>query len=339
MAASAFIVGCSGHSLTRLETDFIRDADPWGLILFKRNIDSPQQVKSLTDAFRAAVGRGDAPVLVDQEGGRVQRLGPPHWRKYPPGRTYGRLRANDPLTGREIARLGARLIAHDLSSVGITADCLPVLDVPQPGAHDIIGDRAYDVDPNVIAVLGRAAAEGLLAGKVLPVVKHAPGHGRALADSHENLPVVDAPFSRLSEEDFAPFRVLADMPMAMTAHVIYTAIDPKAPATTSRKVMRRIIRDLIGFDGLVMSDDVSMKALSGGFTERAEAAIKAGCDVILHCNGDMNEMKAVAAGVPSLAGSARRRAAAALARIRHEAEPLDVVEAWARFDAALATVA
>lgn len=339
MAVSAFIVGCSGYALTRTETDFLREANPWGLILFKRNVENPTQLKKLTDAFRAAVGRFDAPVLIDQEGGRVQRLGPPHWRKYPPGQAYGRLRANDPLTGREIARLGARLMAYDLLAVGVNVDCLPVLDVPQPGAHDIIGDRAYAADPDSIAVLGRAAAEGLLAGGVLPVIKHVPGHGRAVTDSHEALPVVDAPFGRLDAEDFAPFRVLSDMPMAMTAHVIYTAIDPKAPATTSKKVMRGIVRGLIGFDGLVMSDDLSMKALSGGFEDRAAAAIKAGCDVILHCNGDMNEMKAVASAAPRLAGAARRRATAALARIRHAPEPLDVVEARARFEAALATVA
>lgn len=183
----------------------------------------------LTDSFRNAVGRVDAPVLIDQEGGRVQQLGPPHWRKYPSGSVYGRLRANDPLIGRELARLGARLMAHDLISVGVTVDCLPVLDVPQKGAHDVIGDRAYGADAESVAVLGRAAAEGLLAGGVLPVIKHIPGHGRAGADGHDALPVVDAPLSRLDAEDFAPFRVLSDMPLAMTAHVVYTAIDPKAP--------------------------------------------------------------------------------------------------------------
>jgi len=335
MAVSALIVGCAGSALTRAEIDFLREADPWGMILFKRNVEDPTQLKRLTDSFRNAVGRMDAPVLIDQEGGRVQRLGPPHWRKYPPGSVYGRLRASDPLIGRELARLGARLMAHDLISVGVTVDCLPVLDIPQKGAHDVIGDRAYGADAESVAVLGRAAAEGLLAGGV---IKHIPGHGRAGADSHEALPVVDAPLSRLDAEDFAPFRVLSDMPLAMTAHVVYTAIDPKAPATTSKKVMRGVVRGLIGYDGLVMSDDLSMKALSGSFSERAASAIKAGCDVVLHCNGDMAEMKAIASATPPLAGTARRRATAALARIRHAPEPLDVVEGRARFEAALATL-
>ncbi|WP_342362575.1 beta-N-acetylhexosaminidase [Terrarubrum flagellatum] len=338
MAVSALIVGCVGPVLTRSELAFLREANPWGLILFRRNIESPGQVKELTDAFRSAVGRLDAPVLIDQEGGRVQRLGPPHWRKYPPGAVYGKLRANDPLTGREIARLGARLIAHDLKSVGITVDCLPVLDVPIEGAHNVIGDRAYGVDPDTIAILGRAAAEGLLAGGVLPVIKHMPGHGRAGADSHEALPEVDTPLGHLETSDFLPFKVLSDMPLAMTAHVVYRAIDPDRPATTSKKVMRRIIRGQIGYDGLVMTDDLSMKALSGSFSERAAAAIKAGCDMLLHCNGDMTEMTAIASAAPTLARSARRRATAALARITHDPEPLDVVEARARFDAALATI-
>ena len=336
---SALIIGCAGPALTRSEIAFIKDVDPWGFIIFRRNIETPAQLKSLTDSFRDAVGRVEAPVLVDQEGGRVQRLGPPHWSKYPAGRAYGRLRANDPLTGREIARLGARLIAHDLRSVGVTVDCMPVLDVPSPGAHDVIGDRAYADGADGVAVLGRAVAEGLLAGGVLPVIKHAPGHGRAGADSHEALPVVDASLSQLEIRDFAPFRVLADMPIAMTAHVVYRAIDPYNPATTSKKVMRRVIRGMIGFDGLVVSDDLSMKALNGSFAERSEAAIKAGCDMLLHCNGDMAEMMAVASAAPPLAGAAKRRAAAALARIRHAVEPLDVVEARARFDAALAAVA
>ncbi len=338
MAISALIVGCAGKELTRDEVAFLRDVEPWGFIIFRRNIDTPAQTAALIDSFRAAIGRSDAPVLIDQEGGRVQRLGPPHWPKYPPGRAYGRLRTNDPLTGREIARLGARLIAHDLKLLGITVDCLPVLDVPAAGAHDVIGDRAYGSDPETIAVLGRAAAEGLIAGGVLPVIKHIPGHGRAGADSHEALPEVDASRADLEARDFAPFRVLADMPLAMTAHVVYRAIDPARPATTSRKVMRGVVRGFIGYDGLVMSDDLSMKALTGTFAERAKASIRAGCDMLLHCNGDMAEMKAIASATPRLAGAAKRRAEAALARIRHAVEPLDVVEARARFDAALAAL-
>jgi beta-N-acetylhexosaminidase len=261
----------------------------------------------------------------------VQRLGPPHWPKYPPGRLYGTLSANDPLTRREIARLGARLMAHDLRALGINVDCLPVLDVPQPGAHDIIGDRAYAQDPDGIAVLGRAAAEGLLAGGVLPVIKHMPGHGRAGADSHEALPVVDASHAELSAVDFAPFRALSDMPMGMTAHVVYTAIDPKHPATTSRKAIHKVIRREIGFSGLLMSDDLSMKALSGDFADRTRDALKAGCDVVLHCNGVMHEMQAIARSVIKLSGKAKRRADAALARIAAAPEPLDEEAARRRF--------
>jgi beta-N-acetylhexosaminidase len=339
MSCRAWIAGCAGLEPTRAERAFFKAERPWGFILFRRNIESPDQVRKLVDGLRKAVDRADAPVLIDQEGGRVQRLGPPHWPKYPPGRAYGRIGSNDPLTRREIARLGARLIAHDLKALGITVDCVPVLDVPVPGAHDVIGDRAYAEEPRAIAVLGRAAAEGLIAGGVLPVIKHIPGHGRAGADSHLDLPVVDADRATLSETDFLPFRHLADMPLAMTAHVVYAAIDAKNPATTSRKVMREVVRGEIGYDGLVMSDDLSMKALAGAFDDRARAAIRAGCDMLLHCNGDMDEMKAIAAATPELKGRARRRADAALARIAHEPEPFDPVEGRARLDAALASIA
>ena len=336
MKTRAFIAGCSGHELTPDEVAFFQEAAPWGFILFRRNIDNPEQVRALCAALRETVGREDAPILIDQEGGRVQRMGPPHWPKYPSGATYGALHANDPLVQRELARLGARLIAHDLRSVGVTVDCLPVLDVPSPGAHDVIGDRAYGKTPEKVAVLGRAAAEGLLAGGVLPVVKHMPGHGRAGADSHLALPVVDASREELERHDFAPFRMLTDMPLAMTAHVVYTALDPERPATTSPIIMKEIIRGHIGYDGLVMTDDLSMKALSGSFREKTEAAFAAGCDMALHCNGDMEEMSAVAEGTPILEGVSLRRAEAALARIRHEPEPLDPVDARARLDAALA---
>ncbi|EIM28503.1 beta-N-acetylhexosaminidase [Microvirga lotononidis] len=339
MNTRAFIAGCSGTELTLDEASFFKEADPWGFILFRRNVESPEQVRALCAALRDAVGRSDAPILIDQEGGRVQRLGPPHWPKYPSGRTYGRLHANDPLVQREIARLGARLIAHDLRSVGITVDCLPVLDVPSPGAHDVIGDRAYGPTPSQVAILGRAAAEGLLAGGVLPVVKHMPGHGRAGADSHLALPVVDASRDELERHDFAPFRMLTDMPLAMTAHVVYTALDPERPATTSPVVMQDIIRGHIGYDGLVMTDDLSMHALSGSFRDRTEAAFAAGCDMALHCNGNMEEMRAVAEAAPILGGEALRRANAALARITHDPEPLDPVDARSRLDSALAMIA
>jgi beta-N-acetylhexosaminidase len=339
MKTRAFIAGCSGHELTPDEIAFFREAAPWGFILFRRNVDAPEQVRALCASLRDAVGREDAPILIDQEGGRVQRMGPPHWRRYPAGSAYGRIAVQAPMTRREAARLGARLIAHDLLSVGINVDCLPVLDVPQPGAHDVIGDRAYGADVASVAVLGRAAAEGLLAGGVLPVVKHIPGHGRAGSDSHEALPTVTASRDELERTDFEPFRVLADMPLAMTAHVVYAAIDPERPATTSRKVMREVIRGSIGFAGLVMSDDLSMNALSGSLGERAAAAIAAGCDVALHCNGRLDEMQAVAAATPILAGKAWRRAENALGRIAHRPEPLDAVDAQARLDAALATAA
>jgi beta-N-acetylhexosaminidase len=335
MTTRAFIAGCSGLEPTPDETAFFRDAAPWGFILFRRNVDSPDQVKALCRALRDTVGREDAPILIDQEGGRVQRMGPPHWPKYPPGQAYGRMGARDPVVRRELTRLGARLIAHDLLSVGINVDCLPVLDVPVSGAHDVIGDRAYARDPATVAVLGRAAAEGLLAGGVLPVIKHIPGHGRAFADSHLSLPVVETPRAELERHDFAPFRVLADMPLAMTAHVVYTALDPEAPATTSPKVMAEIVRGHIGYDGLVMSDDLSMQALSGSLRERAEASFAAGCDVALHCNGKLDEMRQVAEASPVLAGDPLRRADAAMLRIRHEVEPFDPVDARARLDAAL----
>jgi beta-N-acetylhexosaminidase len=334
VSAAAAILGCSGPTLTREEQAFFRAEKPWGFILFARNVEVPDQVRRLVDALRETVGRPDAPILIDQEGGRVQRLGPPHWGKYPPGRAYGELAGNDPLLRREITRLGARLLAHDLAALGINVDCVPVLDVPDPAGHEIIGDRAYGQTPDAVALLGRAAAEGLMAGGVLPIIKHIPGHGRAKADSHLELPVVDTPWDELDARDFAPFKVCSDMPMAMTAHVIYSAVDRKRPATTSKKVMKRVIREAIGFDGLVMSDDLSMKALEGSFSERAKASLAAGCDVVLHCNGDMAEMKAVLAGTGALKGRARRRADAALARIAKASEPFDAAEGRARFDAA-----
>ena len=332
--SSAAILGCAGTTLTAEEVAFFKDVKPWGFILFKRNIADPEQVRALTAALRDRVGRPDAPILIDQEGGRVARLQPPHWRIYPPGRAYGELVANDPLTAREITRLGARLMAHDLHVLGINVDCAPVLDVPDPKGHEIIGDRAYGDTPEQVATLGRAAAEGLLAGGVLPIIKHIPGHGRALSDSHLELPVVKAKLLELEIRDFAPFRVLSDMPMAMTAHVVYAAIDRKNPATTSKKVIKQVIRGSMGFDGLLMSDDLSMKALTGDFKQRAKDSLSAGCDVVLHCNGDMDEMKAVMSGVGKMSKEARRRAQAVMNRLVKVPEPFDPAEARARFDAA-----
>ena len=330
----AAIFGCAGPRLSDQEAAFFREVRPWGFILFRRNVETPEQVRALTMALRETIGEADAPVLIDQEGGRVQRLGPPNWNRYPPGRAYGELAGNDPLMRREIARLGARLMAHDLAAVGVNVDCLPVLDVPEPGAHDIIGDRAYGQTSDEVALLGRAAAEGLIAGGVLPVMKHVPGHGRSHADSHMNLPVVDAPRAALAARDFAPFRVNSDMPMAMTAHVVFSALDPEHPATMSRTVIRQVIRGEIGFDGLLLTDDLSMKALSGDFGDRARGALAAGCDIVLHCNGEMAEMTAVAAGARPLTGVAARRAKAALGRLAKAPEPFDVAAGRARFAAA-----
>ncbi len=332
MTAAACIFGCAGPALLDEEAAFFRDVDPWGFILFGRNVETPAQVRALADALRAAVGRADAPILIDQEGGRVQRLGPPHWRRYPPARVYAALA--DAGVRRETAHLGARLIAHDLAAVGINVDCAPVLDVPAPGAHDVIGDRAYGERIDEVASLGRATAEGLMAGAVLPVIKHIPGHGRAMADSHHALPVVEASWAELEARDFAPFKALADLPLAMTAHVVYAAVDAERPATTSPAVIERAIRGAIGFEGLLISDDLSMKALSGDFTKRARDCLSAGCDVALHCNGVMAEMKAVADGVAPLGALAVGRAAAALARLPTAPEPFDVDAARRRFDAA-----
>jgi beta-N-acetylhexosaminidase len=327
---SACILGCSGLELTVEERALYRDARPWGFILFRRNVASPEQVRALVQSMRDCVDRPNAPVLIDQEGGRVQRLGPPHWPKYPTGRAYGLSGDGDPLRRRELTRLGARLIAHDLKALGINVDCVPVLDVPQRGAHDVIGDRAYGDDWRTVVELGRAACEGLMAGGVLPVIKHMPGHGRAGADSHLDLPVVDASLKELEAVDFRPFRACSDMPMAMSAHVVYSAIDESRPATTSPDVIQ-LIRERVGFDGLLMTDDLSMKALCGAFEARARDSRRAGCDMVLHCNGDMEEMRGVVRGCGDLSGDAQRRAKAALARIVREVEPLDEPAARRRF--------
>jgi beta-N-acetylhexosaminidase len=274
-------------------------------------------------------------VLVDQEGGRVQRLGPPHWPSYPAGAIYGALYDRDADLGLAAARLGARLVASDLYPLGIDVDCLPLADVPTPGADPVIGDRAYGDTPDKVAALAGAVAAGLREGGVLPVLKHLPGHGRAAADSHERLPVVQASRAELDRTDFAAFRPLASLPMGMTAHVVFTAFDPTTPATTSATMVGEVIRDLIGFTGLLMSDDVSMGALSGSIAERTRAALAAGCDIVLHCNGRLDEMQAVAGAAPVLTGQAARRAEAALSG-RTAPQPMDIAEARATFAAMLA---
>ncbi len=333
--ARAFICGCAGLALSEDERRFITAFRPWGLILFRRNVGSPDEVSALTRSFRELVGRADAPVLIDQEGGRVQRMGPPHWPKYPPAGAFVGASSD----AAELAALAARLMAADLAAVGVNVDCLPVLDVPAPGSHHVIGDRAYSSDAQTVARLGRAVASAMIAGGVLPVIKHIPGHGRAKADSHLELPHVDASRKELEAVDFAPFRAMAEMPVAMTAHVVYAAIDPDRPATTSAKVIQDIIRKDIGFDGLLLTDDMSMKALAGGFGERAEAAFRAGADVALHCNGDLAEASAVATAAPVLQGRARQRAERALGLISGAAAPFDPVDARARLDLALAGAA
>jgi beta-N-acetylhexosaminidase len=335
MTARAFITGVSGTVLTAVERAFLREAEPWGFILFNRNIKTPEQVRQLVAECRAALGTS-APVLVDQEGGRVQRLGPPHWPSYPPGIVFGRLYDRDCATGLAAAGLGARLIASDLLPLGIDVDCLPIADVPLRGASPVIGDRAYGDAPDQVAMIGGAVAAGLLAGGVLPVVKHLPGHGRAMVDSHERLPVVSTPRKELETSDFEAFRPLSRLPLGMTAHVVFSAIDPLAPATTSATIVKEVIRGFIGFQGLLMSDDVSMKALSGSMAERSRAAFAAGCDVVLHCNGTLAEMETVAAEAPRLSGIGAKRAAAALAA-RHEPEEFDRDEARKTFAALLAS--
>ncbi len=314
----AFIAGCLGPALTPAERAFFGRSNPFGLILFKRNCETPEQLKRLTDDFRAAVGRRNAPVFVDQEGGRVQRLGPPSnsWRKYPPARAYGDAYARDPLAALRSARNVGRLMAEDLIAAGITANCVPVLDVPQPGAHEVIGSRAYAERIELIMALARAHATGFMDGGVLPVIKHIPGHGRARADSHLELPVVEASRAELEAVDFPPFAAMADAPMAMTAHVVFTALDKTAPATLSRKVISSVIRRQIGFRGLLMTDDLSMKALSGSFAEKTRRALEAGCDLVLHCNGQMDEMAEVADAAGHLKGRALVRARAALKAAR-----------------------
>jgi beta-N-acetylhexosaminidase len=332
MSMRAFITGVLGPELSADERTFIRSERPWGFILFKRNVETPQQVVRLVQQLREAVDRPDAPVLIDQEGGRVQRLRPPHWPDYPPGAIFSRLYDIDPALGLSAARLSARLIAADLAELGITVDCLPLADVPIAGADDVIGDRAYGTEPGKVSLIARAVTDGLEQGGILPVLKHIPGHGRATADSHHRLPTVDTAKTELERTDFTAFRPLADLPMAMTAHVVFSALDPAHPATTSATIIEQVIRGSIGFQGLLMSDDVSMNALAGSLAERTRASIIAGCDMVLHCNGKFDEMREVARETPELSGKALERANAALAA-RKTAQPFDRSAGRAQLDA------
>ncbi|PBB36608.1 beta-N-acetylhexosaminidase [Mesorhizobium sp. WSM3868] len=314
--SKSMILGCAGKSLTEDEIRFYGDERPWGFILFARNVGETEQIRDLVASMRESVGRPDAPVFIDQEGGRVQRLRPPLAPNYPAGGALGALWRDDREAGRRAAWLLARLHAFDLLRHGITADCLPVLDVPIAGASDVIGARAYGMEPNAVIELGRASAEGLMSGGVLPVMKHIPGHGRAFADTHFALPTVDTPLAELRQHDFAPFKALNHLPMAMTAHVVYSAIDPDNPATTSAKVVNEVIRGEIGFEGLLMSDDTSMKALSGDFPTKAAAILAAGCDLVLHCNGVFEEMSGIVSRTTVLEGKSLARAERALAYIK-----------------------
>ena len=331
----AFISGVSGLTLSEDERAFIAVEQPWGFILFKRNIDTPTQVASLVDELRLAVGRPSAPVLIDQEGGRVQRLGAPHWPVYPAGAVFSRLYDIDSALGLRAAHLSARLIADDLGQLGVTVDCLPLADVPVAGADAVIGDRAYGTEPAKVAAIARSVTEGLEQGGVLPVLKHIPGHGRATTDTHFRLPVVDTDKSELERTDFAAFLPLNDLPMAMTAHVVFSAFDPAHPATTSATMIDEVIRGVIGFQGLLMSDDVSMNALAGSIAGRTRAIVAAGCDMVLHCNGKLDEMREVAANTPALSGLAKTRADKALAS-RRAPTAFDRNQARSELDALIA---
>ncbi|MEO9899487.1 beta-N-acetylhexosaminidase [Nisaea sp.] len=329
----ALILGCAGPELSRAERQFFIDIDPFGFILFQRNCESPAQIRMLTEDLRDCVGR-HAPVLIDQEGGRVQRLKPPQWRAAPPAALFGVLYADNPIRAEQAVRINARLIAAELTECGVDVDCLPLLDVRQDGAHDVIGDRAFAYTPEIVSRLGRAQAEGLAAGGVAPVMKHIPGHGRAGVDSHHSLPRDDTERDELASIDFTPFRDLRDLPMAMTGHVVYEAFDAVRAATVSPVVIRDIIRKEIGFDGLLMTDDISMKALADPLEISSAKALEAGCDVVLHCNGDMTEMQAVAGAAPVLSGKALSRAEMVrgfLERIRREAQPVVHEELLASF--------
>jgi beta-N-acetylhexosaminidase len=332
------IYGCAGLGLGTDERDFFRTAQPWGFILFARNIADPAQLRALVQGLRETVQDETAPVLIDQEGGRVARLKPPHWKERPPAAQFGALYNADRDAAREAVYLNARLIAYDLRDLGINVDCLPVLDVPVDGADTVIGDRAFSHDPATIIELGRASVEGLIEGGVLPVMKHVPGHGRATADSHLSLPRVTTGAEELSATDFVTFRSLNHCPMAMTAHVVYDAIDPQRPATTSPKVIRDVIRGEMSFDGLLMSDDLSMNALSGPLSVRAKAALFAGCDIVLHCNGKLEEMRDVADEAKPLEGAALKRAQTALGQL-HAPAPFDPAAANARVSELLGRLA
>jgi beta-N-acetylhexosaminidase len=318
----AAIFGCAGLDLTPDERAFFRDANPLGFILFARNVDNPERTRRLVEELRSCVARTEAPVLIDQEGGRVARLKPPHWRQAPPARLFGDLYARDPERGLEATRLNSSLLAADLVSIGADVDCLPVLDIAFPETHAIIGDRAYAAQPEPVAALGRAAAEGLMAEGALPVIKHMPGHGRATVDSHHQLPTVSASRAVLERTDFLPFKLLSDLPWAMTGHLLFEAIDPKAAITVSAHGVKDVIRGHIGFGGLLLSDDLNMEALGGSLGDRAGRALAAGCDIALHCNGQMAEMIEVAGRAGEMTEAAHDRVEAGRRLLARHRQPL-----------------
>src|SRR3954453_846511 len=325
----------SGLELSGDERDFFRDADPAGFILFQRNCETAEQVLSLTDRLRAIAGRDDVPILIDQEGGRVARMKPPQWPAFPAADRFAQLYAIAPSSAIEAVRANARAIALTLHGRGVNVNFLPLLGVRQPGASDIVGDRALGSDPMQVAALGRAVLVGMASAGVVGVIKHMPGHGRALVDSHKELPVVTASADEL-ESDLEPFERLAWAPMGMTAHVVYTAWDPDRPASLSPTVIEEIIRRRIGFDGWLMSDDLGMEALAGDFASRAAGVVAAGCDVALHCSGKMEEMLAVAGAVPSMSPEGDNRLARAMALTRLELEGVTFADAVAKRDVLLA---
>lgn len=314
-AYAPVVVGCAGAQLTAEERVLFGVRKPLGLILFARNIVDPAQVRALIADFRGVVGNAFAPVLIDQEGGRVARLKPPHWPAFPRGAVFGQLYARNPAIAEEAAYLNYRWIGAELAALGIDVDCAPVADLPVEGAHDVIGDRAYGHDADTVSLIAEAVMRGLTDAGVLPVVKHIPGHGRSRTDSHLDLPVVSTPADVLERTDLLPFVALRHAPWAMTAHIVYTAYDAVHPATLSPNVIRRVIRDRIGFDGVLISDDLTMKALRGSPAETGTASLRAGCDLVLHCSGDLAEMQALLAALPPMADISAQRVARARAAL------------------------
>jgi beta-N-acetylhexosaminidase len=323
LAHRALIFGCEGLTLSEAERVFFHEADPLGFILFARNCESRDQLSSLIADMRASVGRADAPVLMDQEGGRVQRMKPPHWRDIPAPARFGDLYARDPERALKAVHLNARLIGYELREVGVDVNCAPSLDLRFEGASQVIGDRALSGDIEAVTALGQAALDGFLAAGVLPVIKHMPGHGRAMVDSHLSLPVVEETLEELKESDFAAFCPLNNAPLGMTAHIVFSAIDAHNPGTVSAKIIKDIIRDYMGFDGFLFSDDLSMEALEGAIEDRAARTLEAGVDAALHCNGKLDEMKRIAEKAPELLPESQVRWQRARTALPTEITPVD----------------